>query len=189
MSLLEREHRPAYAVLFASFVLFGTSWTVIGAALPRVLADFAWDYLAAGFVIAAGSLGYFLSAYIAGRLVDRIGFRVSMVLGLALDALGLLAFATTASAPLNALLYFLIGVGQGFIEVAVTPSMIWRNMMPPLIAALAAIGTGLAVKTALIGYPAVASLSIGAAGVGAIFLAVLWLIPAGRAALLLHWLC
>ena len=97
---------------------------MIGAALPRVLADFAWDYLAAGFVIAAGSLGYFLSAYIAGRLVDRIGFRVSMVLGLALDALGLLAFATTASAPLNALLYFLIGVGQGFIEVAVNWSIV-----------------------------------------------------------------
>ena len=98
--------------------------TVIGAALPRVLADFAWDYLAAGFVIASGSLGYFLSAYIAGRLIDRLGFRASMAIGLALDALGLLAFAATSSAPLNAFLYFLVGVGQGFIEVAVNWSIV-----------------------------------------------------------------
>ena len=81
MSIIERQHRPAFVVLFVAFVLFGTSVTVIGAALPRVLADFAWDYLAAGLVIAAGSLGYFLSAYVAGRLVDRIGFRAAMAAG------------------------------------------------------------------------------------------------------------
>lgn len=124
MSIILRQHRPAFAILFAAFVLFGTSVTVIGAALPRVLADFAWDYLAAGAVIAAGSLGYFISAYLAGRLIDRIGFRASMALGLALDALGLLLFAATSSATLNACLYFLIGVGQGFIEVAVNWSIV-----------------------------------------------------------------
>ena len=124
MSLIAREHRPAFVVLFASFVLFGTSVTVIGAALPRVLADFAWDYIAAGLVIAAGSMGCFLAAYLAGRLIDRIGFRASMAIGLALDAAGLLAFAATPSAPLNALLYFLIGMGQGFIEVAVNWSIV-----------------------------------------------------------------
>jgi len=124
MSIIPRQHRPAFAILFAAFVLFGTSVTVIGAALPRVLADFAWDYLAAGAVIAAGSLGYFFSAYLAGRLIDRIGFRASMALGLALDALGLLLFAATSSATLNACLHFLIGVGQGFIEVAVNWSIV-----------------------------------------------------------------
>jgi fucose permease len=128
MSIIARDHRPAFAVLFASFVLFGTSVTVIGAALPRVLADFHWDYLSAGFVIASGSLGCFLSAYFAGRVVDRIGFRPAMAIGLALDAFGLLAFATTSSAPLNALLYFLVGVGQGFIEVAVNWSIV--KMVP-----------------------------------------------------------
>jgi len=124
MSLVERQHRPAFGVLFVAFVLFGTSATVIGAALPRVLADFAWDYVAAGSVIAAGSVGYFLSAYAAGRMVDRIGFRAAMIAGLGLDALALLAFAATPSALLNGALYFLVGVGQGFIEVAVNWSIV-----------------------------------------------------------------
>ena len=124
MSSIARDHRPAFAVLFGSFVLFGTSVTVIGAALPRVLADFAWDYIAAGIVIASGSMGCFIAAYLAGRLIDRIGFRASMATGFALDALGLLLFATSSSAPLNAFLYFLVGAGQGFIEVAVNWSIV-----------------------------------------------------------------
>ena len=124
MSIIERRHRAAYTLLFASFVLFGTSMTVIGAALPRVLADFAWDYLSAGCVIASGSVGYFLSAYIAGRWVDRIGFRASMTIGLLLNTLGLLVFAMTSSALINAIVYFMIGVGQGVIEVAVNWSVV-----------------------------------------------------------------
>jgi fucose permease len=124
MSFIERRFRAAYAVLFGSFVLFGISVTVIGAALPRVLADFGWDYLSAGFVIASGSIGYFLSAYVAGRMVDRIGFRASMAIGLALDGIGLLVFAMTGSVLVNAFLYFVIGVGQGFVEVAVNWSVV-----------------------------------------------------------------
>jgi fucose permease len=69
-------------------------------------------------------LGYFLSAYAAGRGVDRIGFRTAMTLGLSLDTLGLLGFALLPSMVVNAGLYFLIGVGQGFIEVAVNWSVV-----------------------------------------------------------------
>ena len=128
MSFIARNHRPAFLILFASFVLFGISVTVIGAVLPRVLADFGWDYLAAGTVLAAGSMGTLLAAYFAGRVIDRVGFRSAMAIGLILDAAGLMVFATTASVPLNAVLYFLIGVGQGFIEVAVNWSIV--KMVP-----------------------------------------------------------
>jgi fucose permease len=119
MSLIEREHRATFAVLFASFVLFGMSVTVIGAVLPRALADFGWNYIAAGLVVAAGAVGGFLSTYLAGRWMDRIGFRTTLGAGLALIALGLLGFARIPSMPVNAGLYFLIGVGQGVIEVTV----------------------------------------------------------------------
>lgn len=124
MSLVPREHRAAYALLFIAFVLFGASITVIGAVLPRALAEFRWDYASAGYVIAAGAAGYFLSAYGAGRLVDRLGFRLTVGLGLLLNGAGLLVFASTPSALGNAALYFLIGVGQGFVEVAVNWSIV-----------------------------------------------------------------
>jgi fucose permease len=183
--LIEREHRPAFAVLFTAFVLFGISWTVIGAALPRVLADFAWDYLAAGVVIAAGSLGYFLSAYVAGRLVDRIGFRSAMTTGLALDAVGLLVFAATSSALLNALLYFLIGVGQGFIEVAVnwsTVKMAPKGSGRPMSLMHGAFSIGAVVGPLLTGAILAAAVpwAFTYRAVGALFLALLvvcWLVP------------
>ncbi|HWQ08679.1 MAG TPA: MFS transporter, partial [Holophaga sp.] len=124
MSLIERRYLPAFGALFASFILFGTSVTVIGAVLPRVLAEFRWGYLEAGSVLATGSVGYLLAAYLAGRAIDRIGFRTSMALGCALNVVGLLGFAATGSVAWNAFLYALIGVGQGFIEVAVNWSII-----------------------------------------------------------------
>jgi fucose permease len=124
MSLVPREHRAAYGVLFASFVLFGTSLTVIGAVLPRMLADFGWSYLSAGFVIASGAAGFFVSAYGAGRIADRAGFRTCISIGLLLNVAGLLAFAWTPSAILNAFIYFVVGVGQGFLEVAVNWSIV-----------------------------------------------------------------
>ncbi len=124
MSLVPREHRAAYALLFAAFVLFGASVTVIGAVLPRVLAEFRWSDVSAGFVIASGAGGYFLSAYGAGRMVDRLGFRTTVSIGLLLNGAGLLVFAWTPSAVANGLLYFLVGVGQGFVEVAVNWSIV-----------------------------------------------------------------
>ena len=124
MPILAREHRPAYGVLFASYILFGISCTVVGATLPRILADFGWDYLAAGLVIALGSVGYFSATYLAGRLIDRTGFRTVMTLGPGLAAAGLLAFALRPGVAVNGLLYFLVGVGQGFIEVAVNWSVV-----------------------------------------------------------------
>ena len=42
-SLVEPRDRPAFLALFAVFMVFGTSMTIIGAALPRILADFNWS--------------------------------------------------------------------------------------------------------------------------------------------------
>ncbi|OHD15689.1 MAG: hypothetical protein A2087_10030 [Spirochaetes bacterium GWD1_61_31] len=100
-------------------MLFGTSMTVVGSTLPGILAAFAWDYLAAGLVLASGSVAYFLFSYLAGRLVDRLGAKRAVAIGLLADGLALALFAAGPSVPANAALWALVGAGQAFIEVGV----------------------------------------------------------------------
>ena len=117
--LVDRPYRPLFLVLFAVFVLFGTSMTIVGATLPRILADFHWDYVTAGAVIAAGAVAYFLSTFAAGFLVKKIGPKATIVLGLAFDIVGLSLFGSVPDPLVNFLLNFVIGLGQGCFEVAV----------------------------------------------------------------------
>ena len=117
--LVDPRDRPAFLALFAVFMVFGTSMTIIGAALPRILADFNWSYLVAGTVLAANAIAYFSFTFIGGYLISAWGPKRTLVLGLATAATGLLFFAATPDPLVNILLGALIGVGQGFVEIAV----------------------------------------------------------------------
>jgi len=119
MALVESQFRRLYAVLFSIFVLFGISMTIIGATLPKILADFQWSYTTAGAVIAAGAVSYFVATYVAGFLISSIGAKPTMLIGLVLEVLGLLFFAKSPSALINLLLNAGIGIGQGFLELTV----------------------------------------------------------------------
>jgi fucose permease len=119
MPLIEPRFRMLFLALFAVFMLFGTSITIIGATLPKILADFQWNYLVAGLVIGAGAVAYFLSTFAAGYLVKHWGPKPTILLGLLLDIVGLAFFATTPDPLANALLSALIGLGQGCIEIGV----------------------------------------------------------------------
>lgn len=119
MALVESKFRRLYAVLFSIFVLFGVSMTIIGATLPKILAEFGWSYTTAGAVIAAGAISYFVATYGAGFLISAIGVKPTMLIGLVLEIVGLLFFAASPSALINLLLNAGIGIGQGFLELTV----------------------------------------------------------------------
>ena len=119
MKLIEPRFRGLFLSLFALFALYGTSMTIIGATLPKILANFQWDYLAAGIVIGAGAVAYFVSAYLAGRLVKSWGAKSTILLSLTLIVAGLAFFATTPDPAINTLMSALIGLGQGGVEVGV----------------------------------------------------------------------
>lgn len=124
MSLIEPRYRALFLSLFALFMLFGTSFTIIGATLPKILTDFHWDYLAAGVVLGAGAVAYFLSTFAAGYLIKHWGPKPTMLLGLGLAIVGLSFFATIPDPLTNTLLSALIGLGQGGVEVGVN----WSTM-------------------------------------------------------------
>lgn len=120
MPIIEPRHRSLFLVLFIVFTLFGTSFTIIGATLPKILADFQWSYLIAGTVLGASAVTYFVSAFAAGHLIKRWGPKRTLVSGIALAAIGLGFFAANADPLTNVLLGALIGLGQGCVEVGVS---------------------------------------------------------------------
>ncbi len=118
---------PRYRILFwpllAAFGSFGVSLIVVGALLPRILSDFHWSYTAAGVVLAANSVGYFTSTLVSGLLVQRLGLKPVIALGLAIEAVSLFFFGSAPAVALNLVLNFFIGVGQGGVEVVVNTSI------------------------------------------------------------------
>ncbi|HUX13007.1 MAG TPA: MFS transporter [Spirochaetia bacterium] len=119
MRLIERTYRSLYIGLLCNFVIFGVGMTIIGATLPKILSEFSWSYTAAGAVIAAGALGYFLSTYLNGILLQKIGPKAVTTIGLGLQVVALGLFAATPSVALNFFLNLLIGLGQGATEVTI----------------------------------------------------------------------
>ena len=124
MVYVERQFRSLFFALLACFATFGVCITIVGATLPKIFADFGWSDLEAGGVLAAGAFGYFISALVSGILIHRIGAKRVVVTGLALQALGLAFFAASRGVPANGLLLFLIGVGQGGLEVVINYSIV-----------------------------------------------------------------
>lgn len=124
MKLIEPRFRGLFLSIFALFALFGTSMTIIGATLPKILANFHWSYLMAGIVIGAGAVAYFVSTFVAGHLVKRWGPKPTILLALALIVAGLAFFATTPDPAANTLLSALIGLGQGGVEVGLNSTIL-----------------------------------------------------------------
>ena len=121
---IEKDLRAIFITLLANFVLFGISLTIIGATLPKIIADFQWSYIATGIVLSAGSIGYFVSSFIAGILLQKLGPKKVIVIGMGLQFIGLLFFASTPIVLLNMLLNLMIGFGGGGTEVVVNYSMV-----------------------------------------------------------------
>jgi fucose permease len=124
MALIAPRLRGLYVSLFVVFILFGTSMTIIGASLPKILADFSWSYGTAGAVIAASAAMYFIMSMVGGFFLRRFGPKLTMVTGLSLSTIGLAFFAVSPAAGANLILSGLIGAGQGLIEPTVNWSVL-----------------------------------------------------------------
>ena len=124
MRYIESRFRSLFVAMLVNFTLFGVTLTIIGATLPKIISEFQWSYIATGAVISAGSIGYFVSTFISGILVQRLSPRVIIATGLVLQAMGLSLFATRPVVLFNLLLNLLIGLGQGGTEVVVNFSVV-----------------------------------------------------------------
>jgi fucose permease len=124
MRLVERRYAALYWGVLANFLWFGISFTAIGAVLPRLIQDFGWSYTESGVTLAAAPVGFFLSTFLCGFLLKRFGLQAVMTAGLLIHGAGCLPFGLYPSVAANSLALFLIGVGQGAIEVAVNTAVV-----------------------------------------------------------------
>lgn len=116
--------RRLFSLLFVNFLLYGGVTTLVGATLPLAIRGFGWSYLAAGVVLASGSIGYFTTTFVAGLLVARLGPQRLMTFGLSVQALGVGCFGALPQVGFNSAALFLLGVGQGTTEVATNYSVV-----------------------------------------------------------------
>jgi fucose permease len=124
MRYVEDQYRSLLIAMLINFILFGVTLTIIGATLPKIIREFSWSYTVTGIVISAGSIGYFASTFLSGILLQRLGPKLVIVMGLMLQTLGLSFFATRSAVLLNLMLNLLIGLGQGGTEVVINFSIL-----------------------------------------------------------------
>lgn len=110
--------RSLFAALIAHIGIMGGAVAAIGALIPQMIRDLGWSYPQAGIVVAAGAAAFVLSSTVSGFALPRLGVRPTVAAGLALEALGLLLFGVWPSVAVNALIYAVLGVGFGAMEVA-----------------------------------------------------------------------
>jgi fucose permease len=109
--------RRLFIALLLNFIVFGVTVTMYGATVPKVIREFDWSYLATGVVLSASAVGYFLSSFLSGFLVQRFGPKKVVLLGLLLQAVGLSLFGSAAGVLFNLCATFLVGLGHGGTEV------------------------------------------------------------------------
>ena len=110
--------RSLFAALLLHIGVMGGAVAAIGALIPQMIRDLGWSYTHAGLVVAAGSAAFVLSSTAAGFVLPRLGVRLTVTVGLGLETFGLFLFGAWPSVAMSALVYAVLGVGFGAMEVA-----------------------------------------------------------------------
>jgi fucose permease len=112
-----KSHKRLYWLLLLNFLMFGMTMTVLGSAVPMIIRTYKWDYMTTGILLACGPVGYFVSSFIVGQLLNRLGSKKILLTGLVIEILCLSFVMRSPSPVLNYFLFFCIGIGQGCVEV------------------------------------------------------------------------
>ena len=89
-----------------------------------VIREFGWNYLAAGWVFAGSAAGFFVSTFVTGMLLPTWGGRNVMLVGLILQGLGIGLFGYFDSLVANLIIFIVLGLGQGAVEVTTNVSVV-----------------------------------------------------------------
>jgi fucose permease len=114
---VETRPRGLFAMLFTGFVLYGVVFTAYGANVPKVIADFGWSYAVTGLVLASSAVGFFVTSFLAGLLIEGKAPKAFYVAGLFVGGGAMALFAHWPSPLVNMGLSFCVGIGQGLVEV------------------------------------------------------------------------
>lgn len=120
----ERRFLLPFVLITTLFFLWAFGVNLNDILVPRFKTAFALNDFQSSFIQVAFFGGYFLAAFPAGRLMERIGYKRGIMVGLFLCACGDLLFVPASSVLVYwffLLALFVMACGQSFLEVAANP--------------------------------------------------------------------
>src|SRR6266853_34766 len=122
--LTERRYMVAFVLVTSLFFLWALGVNLNGILIPHLKKTFRLTDLQSSLIQSAFFGGYFLAALPAGWLMERVGYKKGILLGLLTCAVGAFLFIPAASIGFYWFFLFALFVmacGQGVLEVAANP--------------------------------------------------------------------
>jgi MFS transporter, FHS family, Na+ dependent glucose transporter 1 len=111
---------------YAAFVALGLVGAALGPVLPRVAEQVGVSLSVISIMFTARSFGYLLGSLGAGRLYDRIPSHRVMAAAVALLGSTMLLLPSMPTLGLLVALVFILGIGEGGVDVGGNASIVWR---------------------------------------------------------------
>src|SRR5215475_2627175 len=122
--LTERRYIVPLILITSLFFLWAVGVNLNDILIPHLKGAFHLTDFESSFVQVAFFGGYFLAAWPAGRLMEKIGYQRGIVCGLLICACGAFLFIPAASVRMYAIFLlglFIMACGQSFLEVSANP--------------------------------------------------------------------
>jgi MFS transporter, FHS family, L-fucose permease len=122
--LTEKRYLVPFILITSLFFLWAFGVNLNDVLIPHFKSAFSLSDFRSSFIQVAFFGGYFVAALIAGRLMERIGYKRGILSGLFLCATGALLFVPAGSLGVYGLFLlssFVLACGQSFLEVAANP--------------------------------------------------------------------
>jgi len=120
----ERRFLVPFVLITSLFFLWAFGVNLNDILIPHLKKAFGLTDFQSSFIQVAFFGGYFLAAFPAGRLMEKIGYKKGILTGLFLCAVGAILFLPASSSRIYGFFLFALFVmacGQSFLEVAANP--------------------------------------------------------------------
>lgn len=117
-------YSPALALLASLFFMWGFITVINNTLLPHLRSVFDLSYTQTTLIESVWFIAYFFASIPSAKLIERLGYQKSMVIGLAIMAAGSLGMTLAASIPsygVTLLMLFVIASGITLLQVAANP--------------------------------------------------------------------
>jgi FHS family L-fucose permease-like MFS transporter len=120
----ERRFLVPFILITSLFFLWAFGVNLNDILIPHLKKAFGLSDFQSSFIQVAFFGGYFLAAFPAGRLMEKIGYKKGILTGLFLCAVGAVLFLPASSSHIYGFILFalfIMACGQSFLEVAANP--------------------------------------------------------------------
>ncbi|KQM27762.1 MULTISPECIES: sugar MFS transporter [unclassified Sphingomonas] len=117
-------YAPALTLLASLFFMWGFITVINNTLLPHLRSVFDLNYTQTTLIESVWFIAYFVASIPSAKLIERIGYQKSLVIGLLVMAAGALGMVLAASLPsygVTLLMLFVIASGITLLQVAANP--------------------------------------------------------------------